>query len=232
MVCERIGAGQQQEERSMSKLQKRAIDLSRTTYDQAVAEAKRLYGVAEGAWIELCLYLRAIENAGLWQRGPDALATFADFMRATFPTAFGEEAYRNRINLIEGYGSDVARKVDPMGSRTLTSAPLLNDLALKAKAVAAIEDNYRTHGTPMHVEDVRKVVHALTRDVVPQRQPVRLASIEEAHALRAENARLKMELRVVTKQRDALARRVEELERKAQSRTGKSKRTHAQHASA
>ena len=216
----------------MTSIKKRDIDLSKTTYDQAVAEAKRLYGVAEGAWLELCLYLRAIENAELWKHGPEALATFADFMRATFPTAFGEEAYRNRINLIEGYGADVARKVDPVGSRILTSTPMLSDPALKAKAVAAIEDNYRTHGTPMHVEDVRKVVHALTRDVVPQRQPVRLASLEEVHALRAENARLKMELRTLTKQRDALAKRVEELERRAQRKNGKPAKARHQHASA
>jgi len=199
------------------------LDLSRTSYAEAVTEVKRLYDVAESAWVDLCLYLREIENTGLWMRGPDRFAQFGDFLRQHFPTTFGEEAYRNRITMIEGYGEQMARKLSPECSHAMTVKPIMEDPTRKQKMTSALDDHIKTYGVGPGVEVVRQLSREITRDVTPPRQPVRLASIEEAKILRSELAQAKLALKAMTKERDELAAKVVRLERQLErSKTGKS----------
>ena len=187
-------------------------DLAGVSYDSAVSEMKRLYNVAEEAWVDLCTYLRAIENSGLWTRGPKRLAQFGEFMREHFPTTFGEEAYRNRISMIEGYGEELARKLSPECSHSMTVKPIMEDPVRKQKMTAAVEDHIKTHGVGPGVEVVRQLSKEITRDVSPPRPPLRLASIEEAKSLRGEVGRLKLELKAMTAERDKLAKKVKQLQ--------------------
>lgn len=198
------------------------FDLTGTSYNDAVAEMKRLFGVAESAWVDLCLYLREIENSGLWARGPDRFAQFGEFMRRHFPTTFGEEAYRNRITMIEGYGEALARQLSPECSHAMTVKPIMEDPARKQKMTAAIVDHVKTHGVGPGVDVVRQLGKEITRDVTPPRPMTRLVSLVEGDALRGEISALKAALKQMTKERDDLLTKVTRLERRlARTKGGK-----------
>ena len=191
------------------------VDLTGVTYELAVEEAKRLYGTAENAWIELCLYLREIENSGLWQRGPESFANWDQFMHATFPASFGPLAYRNRLAAIEGYGVEVARHLPPEATASATRPSLMGDPVKKEQFGAAVMDHVKTHGVKPSAKVCRTLVRELTRDVSPVPQHRRLASVDEARALRSQLAAANAEIDKLREQNKKLRAEVRSLKRAA-----------------
>jgi hypothetical protein len=162
-------------------------------YTKAVEHAKELLGAALRNWIALIQHLRGIENSGLWTRGPNSSgwAHFGDFLRQEFPGALGLERYRNGVQLIETDGEEFAAIVGLDCAHLLTGKLLMDHPQRRQQLKATILDQHRTTGVAPKADVIRSLAHRILADVAPRPQPRRVASIEEARALRTENHALK-----------------------------------------
>ena len=128
------------------------------TYTQVTAKAKRLCAV-EGAWVTLCLYLRAVENSGIWEQGN--YKSFSDWYRSELPMGLGLEAYYTRIRMIEMYGESVARIIDPVAARAMTADAILADANKIGRMQRYFEEYIKTHKQPPTVSEIRQKAHSV-----------------------------------------------------------------------
>jgi hypothetical protein len=82
--------------------------ISMNKYDAAVEKIRLLLADWLKAGVELFLELRNVDDSGVWKE--PGHASFADFLRAEFPTALGIERYNNVIKAIDVYGANFVRQ--------------------------------------------------------------------------------------------------------------------------
>ena len=189
------------------------ITREQAQYKVEVQQCKQLLNDALRNWVELVQRLRAIDNSGLWKKGPESegWSHFGDFLRHEFPSALGWERYKNAVALLETYGEDFARIVGIDVAHVLCGHVLAAHPEKREQVRAAIVAHHQDTGVGPKPEVVRAWVARTIADVAPPKVPRRIASIEEARALRAENAALKGSKRAAEKLEDKVKRLETEL---------------------
>jgi regulator of replication initiation timing len=107
-------------------------------------EAKARFNQAQGAWIDFTVYLRTIEDSGVWNR-PE-FSDFKDFLRKEFPAAYGIERYGNIKRAVDIYGVDFMRRVGSEVAHCLATNAMLSTDGAVDKVRAWCEEHFRQHG--------------------------------------------------------------------------------------
>lgn len=178
-----------------------------TSYKNAVTEIRTLLGDWFKSGVDLFLKLREVDQSGIWKH--PGHATFADFLRAEFPTALGVERYQNVINAIDMYGIDRVKQVGVDSCHALTVKALQDSPAKRARVLLGIDTFVKTNGCAPDRNKVRDLVSSVAPE--SKRPPRELQAADELVLVRAQLTEAKKRIK-------ELEAEVRELRRSKQGR--------------
>lgn len=184
--------------------------ITKAGYDEAVNELRELLTNWLESGVELFLKLRDVDMSGIWKL--PGHATFADFLRAEFPTALGFERYQNVINAIEIYGVERVKQVGIESCHTLTVKALVENPEKREAVLSNIDIFVDKNGCAPDRNKVRDIVLGIAPEArAPGRE---MRELTELARLRAETESLRRELRELKKENRALKVECERLQKK------------------
>ncbi len=187
-------------------------------YQTAVDDIRGLLAHWLESGVDLCLKLRVVDQSGVWKH--PGHATFADFLRAEFPTALGIERYQNVVNAVDMYGVARVKQIGIESCHALTVRALQDSPQKRAAVLSGIDNFVKRNGCSPDRNKVRELVAAVAPET---RRPPRELLDEEAQ-LRAQLIQAKARIR-------DLERDVRRLE-KENARLAKKKKACAKRSSA
>jgi hypothetical protein len=182
-----------------------------TSYQNAVTEIRKLLVDWFENGVELFMKLREVDQSGIWKH--PGHATFADFLRAEFPTALGVERYQNVINAIDMYGIERVKQIGVDSCHALTVKALQDSPTKRARVLLGIDTFVKTNGCAPDRNKVRDLVSSVAPE--SRRPPRELQAADELVAVRAQLAEAKQRIK-------NLEAEVRELRKKRQSARGAS----------
>lgn len=190
-------------------------DVANVSYQTAVAEIRALLAKWFESGVDLFLKLREVDRSGVWKH--PGHATFADFLRAEFPTALGIERYQNVINAIDMYGEARVRQIGIESCHALTVKALAESPEKRSRVLSGIDNFVKMNGCAPDRNKVRELVSAVAPET--KRPPKEIQMTDELAALQAELAATKREVRDLRAEVKKLKRENERLAAKAKAKT-------------
>ncbi len=190
-------------------------------YQRSVSEIRELLANWFESGVDLFLKLRDVDRSGIWKH--PGHATFADFLRAEFPTALGIERYQNVVNAIDMYGVERVKQIGIESCHALTVKALADNPEKRARVLAGIDNFVQTNGCAPDRNKVRELVSSVAPET--RRLPKELLESSEIERLRSE-------MRVATKRIQELERTVARLQKENQRLTDRAERAKATRARA
>jgi hypothetical protein len=151
-------------------------------YENAVNEIRELLKNWFESGVDLFLKLRDVDRSGIWKH--PGHATFADFLRAEFPTALGIERYQNVVNAIDMYGVERVKQIGIESCHALTVKALAESPEKRDRVLSGIDNFVQTNGCAPDRNKVRELIAAVAPET--RRAPKELLEVEEIQRLRAE----------------------------------------------
>jgi len=161
------------------------------SYKSAVAEIRKLLADWFESGVELFMKLREVDQSGIWKHPEHA--TFADFLRAEFPTALGIERYQNVINAIDMYGVERVKQIGVESCHALTVKALQDSPEKRARVLLGIDSFVKTNGCAPDRNKVRELVSSVAPET--RRPPRELQAADELVALRVRLAEAKQRIK-------------------------------------
>lgn len=184
-------------------------------YQGAVSELRGLLANWFESGVDLFVRLREVDREGIWKL--PGHATFADFLRAEFPTALGIERYQNVVNAIDVYGVERVKQVGIESCHALTVKALVEDESKRARVLEGIDSFVRTNGCAPDRNKVRDLVASVAPET--RRTPKELRGSETEEALRGELQAAKAEIRELKGENKRLQKEVVRLQGKDLQKT-------------
>ncbi len=183
-----------------------STDIVKKGYENAVHRIRGLLEKWFESGVDLFLELRTVDSSGVWKH--PGHATFADFLRAEFPTALGIERYQNVINAIDVYGIERVKQVGIESCHALTVKALVENEEKRALVLEGIDNFVRTNGCAPDRNKVRELVAAAAPET--RKLPKELTEVFLTAELKAAKKRigeLEREIKKLKKENEKLAAR-------------------------
>jgi hypothetical protein len=187
--------------------------IENNSYQSTVIEIRALLANWFESGVELFLKLRDVDRSGIWKH--PGHATFADFLRAEFPTALGIERYQNVVNAIDMYGVDRVKQVGIESCHALTVKALADSPEKRARVLAGIDNFVGTNGCAPDRNKVRELVSSVAPET--RRAPKELLETLEIE-------RLRVAMKEATKKISELERTVTQLRKENERLTTRAER--------